>query len=58
MTPVDGVISGYDYDYDYIYINIYIYIYMYTSNLHPSPNSRCLHLTALRYVRDHRGPLR
>ena len=28
VTPVDGMISGYDYDYDYIYIYIYIYIYM------------------------------
>ena len=26
VTPVDGMISGYDYDYDYIYIYIYIYI--------------------------------
>ena len=32
VTPVDGMISGYDYDYDYIYIYIYIYIL-----LHPSP---------------------
>ena len=32
--------------------NIYIYIYIYiSSNLHPSPNSRWLHHTALRYVR-------
>ena len=30
VTPVDGMISGYDYDYDYIYIYI-------SSNLHPSP---------------------
>ena len=29
VTPVDGMISGYDYDYDYIYIYIYIYIYVY-----------------------------
>ena len=29
--------------------NIYIYIYI-SSNLHPSPNSRWLHHTALRYV--------
>ena len=48
VTPVDGMISGYDYDYDYIYIYIYIYI---ASNLHPSANSRWLHHTALRYVR-------
>ena len=48
VTPVDGMISGYDYDYDYIYIYIYIYI---SSNLHPSPNSRWLHHTAPRYVR-------
>ena len=39
-----------------IYIYIYIYIYVHThiyisSNLHPSPNSRWLHHTALRYVR-------
>ena len=33
-------------------IHIYIYIYIYiSSNLHPSPNSRWLHHTALRYVR-------
>ena len=30
--------------------DIYIYIYL-SSNLHPSPNSRWLHHTALRYVR-------
>ena len=31
---------------------IYIYIYIYiSSNLHPSPNSRWLHHTALRYMR-------
>ena len=30
--------------------DIYIYIYI-SSNLHPSPNSRWLHHTALRYVR-------
>ena len=31
---------------------IYIYIYVYiSSNLHPSPNSRWLHHTALRYMR-------
>ena len=36
----------------YIYIYIYIYLYIYiSSNLHPSPNSRWLHHTALRYVR-------
>ena len=29
VTPVDGMISGYDYDYDYICIYIYIYIYIY-----------------------------
>ena len=29
VTPVDGMISGYDYDYDYIYIYVYIYIYIY-----------------------------
>ena len=34
----------------YTYIYIYIYIYI-SSNLHPSPNSRWLHHTALRYVR-------
>ena len=50
------MISGYDYDYDYIHIHIYIYIYIYiymyvSSYLHPSPNSRWLHHTALRYVR-------
>ena len=28
VTPVDGMISGYDYDYDYIYIYIYIYVYI------------------------------
>ena len=33
-----------------IYVCIYIYIYI-SSNLHPSPNSRWLHHTALRYVR-------
>ena len=33
-----------------IYIYIYIYIYI-SSNLRPSPNSRWLHHTALRYVR-------
>ena len=39
VTPLDGMISGYDYDYDYIYIYIYIdvhtciciYIYVYIS---------------------------
>ena len=36
--------------YIYIYICVYIYIYI-SSNLHPSPNSRWLHHTALRYVR-------
>ena len=30
--------------------DIYIYIYI-SSNLHPSPNSRWLHHTVLRYVR-------
>ena len=29
VTPVDGMISGYDYDYDYTYIYIYIYIHVY-----------------------------
>ena len=29
VTPVDGMISGYDYDYDYIYIYIYTHIYIY-----------------------------
>ena len=38
--------------YIYIYICIYIYVCIYiSSNLHPSPNSRWLHHTALRYVR-------
>ena len=43
----------YIYIYIYMYIiYIYIYIYIYiSSNLHPSPNSRWLHHTALRYVR-------
>ena len=36
--------------YRYTYIYIYIYIYI-SSNLRPSPNSRWLHHTALRYVR-------
>ena len=35
-----------------IHIHIYIYVYIYiSSNLHPSPNSRWPHHTALRYVR-------
>ena len=34
----------------YIYI-IYVYIYIISSNLHPSPDSRGLHHTPLRYVR-------
>ena len=28
VTPVDGMISGYDYDYDYDYVYIHIYIYI------------------------------
>ena len=39
------------YVYIYIYIYIYVYIYIYiSSNLHPSPKSRWLHHTALRYL--------
>ena len=30
VTPVDGMISGWDYEYDYIYSHMYIYIYIYT----------------------------
>ena len=28
VTPVDGMISGYDYDFDYIYVYIHTYIYI------------------------------
>ena len=45
-------VSVYIYIHTYICIYIYIYIYIYiSSNLHPSPNSRWHHHTALRYVR-------
>ena len=28
VTPVDGMISGYDYDYDYVYVYVYVYVCM------------------------------
>ena len=65
-TYIDIYIYIYIYIYIHIYIYIYIYIYTHThththtqtyiyiyisSNLHPSPNSRWLHHTALKYMR-------
>ena len=51
VTPVDGVISGYDYDYDYIYIYIYIYMYvcicMYVYSLRVKIHSLLLNIYSL-----------